>query len=191
MDKQDLVKVNRCIERIKRGEGRAPIEDLYALVGNAIRFAGLRYLGDTPEAEDEVQDFWLDIEAICAKCSVVSNGYGYLRKVFDNRCRMRLRSLSRAPTPLSAEALDAYEGGGDPDLSLRQQALKESFERAKGKMNELERKVFALVCYGEASVRDIAKQLDMSKSQVARIRQSMTVILKEVLVQDGWDNTDD
>ncbi|MBO4535243.1 MAG: sigma-70 family RNA polymerase sigma factor [Clostridia bacterium] len=191
MDRQALAKVNQCIDRIKSGEGRAPIEDLYALLGNSIRFAALRYLGDTPEAEDVVQDFWLHIEGICAKCALTFNGYGFLRKAFDNLCRDRLRSLARAPQGVDTEVLDAYDGGGDPELTVRQQALKESFAKAQSKMNEEERKVFALVCYEEMSVRDIAKVLDMSKSQVARIRKSMTDILKAVLIEDGWDTSGD
>ena len=189
MDRQTLAKVNQCIDRIKSGEGRAPIEDLYALIGNSIRFAALRYLGDSPEAEDVVQDFWLHIEGICAKCAWTFNGYGYLRKAFDNMCRSRLRSLARAPQGVDVEVLDAYEAkGGDPELTVRQQALKESFAKAQAKMNEEERRVFALVCYEEMSVRDMAKQLDMSKSQVARIRKSMTETLRAVLIEDGWDS---
>ena len=74
---------------------------------------------------------------------------------------------------------------------MRQQDLKESFAKARERMTPKERQVFALVCYAEASVREIAKQLGLSKSAAARLRKSMTDKLKQTLTEDGWDSRND
>ena len=190
MDQSKLTAINRCIERINRGEGRAPIEDLYALMAGYVRFAAVRYLGETPEADDVVQEFWLRIEQVAAKCRPY-NGYGYLCKTVDNMCRMRLRAASSRNVPLTDEVIEHFESERTPELTLRQQDLKESFAKARERMTPKERQVFALVCYAEASVREIAKQLGLSKSAAARLRKSMTDKLKQTLTEDGWDSRDD
>ena len=54
-------------------------------------------------------------------------------------------------------------------------------------MNDLEQKVFYLWCYEELSVRQIGKELNISKSAAHRIKTAVGNIIKDTLEKSGWD----
>lgn len=185
MDKITVSKINDCIARIKNGELNA-VSDLHTLLGNRIRFIALKYMKKTYDADDEVQNFWADIVKYCNKCKYLTNGFDYLTTCFENQCKMRLRSAKRH-CAVDYETIERYEAGIDPGIALRQIALKKSFDRAKERMTEEERIVFALTCYGGENVRAIAEEIGKSKSQTERIKQKAMEKVKTVLIEDGWD----
>lgn len=163
------------------------VRDLHAFLGNRIRFIALKYMKNSFDADDETQSFWSEIGVYCAKCGYFTNAADYLCTCFENQCRMRLRAQKRQAKTVSLEDVENYEAGTKYDLTMRQYALKQSFERAAKQMTEEERLVFALVCYEEKSVREIASELRLSRSHVERTRQKVMAILKRTLTEDGWD----
>ena len=187
MDNQEYVeKVNKCIAMIKSGSEEA-ILDLYELISNSIRFIAIRFLKNQFDSDDAVQDFWLNIKKYCVNCRFVTNGYRYLCKVMQNLCLTKLRKASKSRELLSSSDIELFERyGGVNELSVEQASLKNFFYLAVNKMNNLEKKVFYLWCYDEMSIREISKELQISKSSVHRIKMSVEGKIKEVLYANGW-----
>lgn len=188
VDKNTVEQINRIVKRIKDGEIGA-VRDLHALLGNRIKFISLKFMKDSFDAEDETQEFWAKITVYCAKCGYFTNAADFLCACFVNQCRMRLRAKKREIRTVTLEDVERFEtGAAYYDTDVRRYALKQSFDRAKKKMSDEEKLVFALICYEEMSVREAAKELGWSKSKAERVRQGMMKILKQTLTEDGWDD---
>lgn len=161
---------------------------MYDLVGVGLRVVACRFIADEGELDDVVQAFWLDIDARCRKYSNGQNGYGYLVRAMQYHCKMWLRKARRRPQPLH----DAVAEIGDysppaEGATERQVALRASFDKAQARMADKERAVFVLWCYGEQTVREIARNLHLSPAAVNRAKQKATEILRQTLREDGWD----
>jgi len=63
MDKDTIKRINLYINKIKNGEDEF-LEPLHNLIGPTLRHIALRYLKNNFDADDLVQDFWLDIHKI-------------------------------------------------------------------------------------------------------------------------------
>ena len=176
------------IGKIAAGDRLNAVEDLHALIGGRLRFVAVRFFRNDFDADDAVQDFWANIVTYAVKCRYTVNTFSYLMKCFENQCKMTLRKKNARKNVLSVEDVDRYESlSSDGGLNVRQIALKQTFLKAQKRMTDDERRVFAFVLYDEATVRDVAKELNMSKSQVARVRQSAMQKLEQALREDGWD----
>ncbi|NCA66484.1 MAG: sigma-70 family RNA polymerase sigma factor [Clostridia bacterium] len=191
MNYNTIEKINKCIKEIREGNNAA-ITVLHEHMGSHLYFIAVRYLKNRMEAEDAVQDFWLDIHKYCSRCWYVANGFNYFTKIFENLVKMRLRKQKRNILPLNIDDIAEFEKSTeDLDLLVRQIALRDTFDRAIIQMTDDEKKVFMLVCYEEKTVRQIAKVLFISKSNVQRLRQRAIDIVKQVLIEDGWDKDED
>lgn len=113
-------------------------------------------------------------------------------RIFDNLCKEKLKTERRKGFIISLEVINEFEENlvVDGDLEFERMALRQSFAKAKSKMNDAEKLVFAMILYGEMSVRQIAKAAGFSKSKAERIRQSCMAILETTLTDDGWGNND-
>ena len=58
MNWNTIEKINICIQKIKAGDHGDAIIKLHSLIGNHLHFIAYKYLKDTIEAEDVIQDFW-------------------------------------------------------------------------------------------------------------------------------------
>ncbi len=187
MDRELIEKVNNCIRKISEGD-REYIEILHELIGSVLYFKAYKYFHNKEESEDLVQDFWMNINTYCSKYRYIQNGYGYLIKTFENSALMKLRQLKRVPAPLDLETIITFEKDNvKSDLSERQIALKDTIERCTKDFTELERKIFALICYEDKTIRQITKEVDASKSTIHRLRQKIMEMLENTLKEDGWD----
>ncbi|NCA68353.1 MAG: sigma-70 family RNA polymerase sigma factor [Clostridia bacterium] len=187
MDCGTVEKINRCIKDIREGNGDA-VTDLHNYMGTHLTFIAIRYLKNPDRAEDAVQDFWADIHKYCNRCWYVANGFNYFTKIFENMLKMRLRKEKRIIIPLNIDDIIEHDNYTENiDLLIRQIALRETFARGLSRMTDNEKRVFLLVCYEDKTVRQIAKILQLSKSNVERLKQSSTAIIKTVLIEDGWD----
>lgn len=187
MDWNTIEKINKCISDIKHGDDEA-VTRLHKFMGNHLKFIALKFLKNETEAEDLIQDFWLDIKKYCEKNWYSANGFNYLTKIFQNLARMRLRQLHRRKEPLSLKEIQEFENPKtDFNYTERQIALRSSFERGMALMSEPERMVFSFVCYEDMTIRQIAKELHMPKTNIGKLRQQAMNILTQVLIEDGWD----
>ncbi len=184
------VEITRLVERIKIGDIKA-VESLYKLLSNKLFLLGLRYFDTKEEVEDLMQEFWLNIFDYCKKMKYSLNAYSYLLKVYENLAKMKLRSPNFTNRPISLELVNQYENMFDNvELTVEQRHLKRSFLKAQSTMTDLEKNVFILVCYEELSIREISKRLNLSKSNVHRIKQSAFNKLKNTLIEDGWGSNE-
>jgi len=157
-------------------------------MGNRLKFIAIKFFKNSYDADDLVQDFWLDIKKHCSKFWYSTNGYGYLAKILQNMAITKLRKASKRQPPLTLNDIIEFEDKKyDFERTIRQASLCETFERGMNLMTEEERKVFALICYEEMTVRGIAKELNISKSTAERLRQSALKILGKILAEEGWD----
>ena len=192
MDKNHIDKINDCIVQIKNGN-TAAIESLHDAIGVSLRFIAFHYFGSWSAADDVTQEFWLNIETYCKKYRYMGNGYHYLARVFDNLCRQNYNERQGKSSIISLEVINEFEENlvVDSDIDFNRLALRQSFDKARARMNDEEKLVFAMILYGEMSVRDIARATEFSRSKAARIRQSCMSILKQTLDDDGWGNKDE
>lgn len=147
------------------------------------------------DAEDLMSEFWANIYDIAKKYRFSFNAYGYLNKAVANMALMRLRKRKRllnAETPLTAEILERYEAvsfdGSDGKVYLGE--LRASFDKGFGLLNHTEKSVIYLIYWEGRSIRDCARILKISKSQIGRIKKEAIEKLKAVLENDGWDKYD-
>ena len=188
MEREKLEKVNKCIGRIKRGDHVRAVEDLYDLIGRSIRLVAAKYFGSPFDVDDAAQDFWANIVEFCQKCHLLSNGYNYLLKCFENQCRMNIRAERKATGRMSLSDIADYENSlvAKDGLSAEETALRLSFQKALKTMTDEERAVFTLTLYGEKTVRETAETLGFSKSKTDRLKQSVLEKLKTILTNDGF-----
>lgn len=182
----EIKKVNNCIASIKNGSDEAIVE-LYTSMGNTIRFIAIRYLKNKYDSEDAVQDFWLNIKKYCNKIWHINNGYKYLCKTMQNLCLIRLRKSRNSKEKLTITDIELFEKyGDDENLNIEQRTLKDIFKQAISKMNDLEKKVFYLWCYEEMSIREMGREINISKSTIHRIKANVEKIIRETLIENDW-----
>ena len=187
MDRESIDKVNNCIKRIGEGDIEC-VSILHEIIGSILFFKAYKYFRNKEESEDLVQEFWMNIQKYCIKFRYIQNGYGYLLKTFDNLALMKLRQLKRVPIPIDLDTIINYEKENVKlDLSERQTALRDTINRCRKDFSDLERKIFALTCYEDKTIREITKEVDASRSTIHRLRQKIMEILENALIDDGWD----
>jgi RNA polymerase sigma-70 factor (ECF subfamily) len=186
LDSDTTEKINNCIEKISQGEFEyVPI--LHSLIGSVLYFKGFKYLRNKEEAEDLVQDFWLNIQRYCLKYRYVSNGYGFLLKAFDNSALMKLRQLKRLPCPIDVDLIREYEKDNcKQDITENQIALRDSIRRSVKDFTDLEKKIFALTCYEDKTIRQISKEVDVSRATTYRLQQKIMEVIEKNLAEDEW-----
>ena len=191
MDKNTIDKINDYIVRIKNGD-KSAIKPLHATIGVNLRFIAFNYFGSWFAADDITQNFWLNIEKYCKNYRYVYNGLNYLTRIFDNICKKNYANQQEKRSIISLEEINEFEENliVDPEPNYDRVALKQSFDKAKARMSGAEKSVFAMILYGEMSVREIARASGLTKSTAERIRQSCMRILKQTLDDDGWGNND-
>lgn len=186
----EIETINRCLYRIQNGDRIAAVEELYGVISNAIRFIACKYANNSWDADDLVQDFWLRIPVYAAKYHFGNNGYAYLCKCFRNYCFDWLRKRNREAKTISIEDVLVYETRIDEDATDRQLALDELYRNAAKRMTDLERVVYAYSIHEGKSVRAIAAELQLSKSEIGRARQAAFLKIALTLREMGWDKND-
>ncbi len=190
MEQRKISQINQCIERIRAGDRRSAVEDLYDLMGNQIRFIALRYTHDSDDADDLVQDFWLNVCRYCDKYRVGSNGYFFLCKTFSRDCLDWLKRKEREPEPLTLEDIEYFESLGREDANESRLETMELHDKATAKMTERERLIYSLTIYEGLSIRDASRELNISKSSGARLFRKALEKVKVTLIEMGWDKND-
>lgn len=186
--------IDKCLKDISHGD-RGAVSTLYDLAQSGLYFTAFRYLRNERDAEDLLSDFWANIYDIAKKYRFSFNAYGYLTKVVANMALMRLRkrkTLLNSEIPLTSEILERYEAvtfdGSYDKVYLGE--LCASFDKGFGLLSDVEKSVIYLIYWEGKSIRDCARILKISKSQVGRIKSGAIEKLKATLEKDGWDKYD-
>lgn len=159
--------INKYLLGVRSGD-KLCLELLYEEISPTVRYIALKYLKNEADADDLVQDFWADIYKISAGFISLQNAFGYLCKVMTRRAINRYKALSRQKERI-VRYVD-YEIMGTYTLDMEQLEINDAVETAMKKLTETERIIIQLTYFEEKTVRAIAKELKISKSQVSKLK---------------------
>lgn len=183
--------IEHCLNKILEGDKNG-VEVLYDLMQSKLYFLAFKYLHNEREVEDLLSDFWTNIYSIAKKYKYSLNANNYLNKVVINMALMRLRkrkTILKREISLTPELLEKYEAiqfeVNNALVSVSD--LRQSFKKGFKMLNDTEKMIIYMIYWEEKTIRDCAKIIKISKSQVSRIKRAACEKLKGILQEDGWD----
>jgi len=180
MDKQTKAEINECLVRIKKGDNDSLVR-LYNLAAHSIRFIALKYLKNEQDAEDLEQDFWADIYDIADGFSYFKNGFGYLCKVMTRMALNRYKKIHGEKSH-TVDAVDYNQVlAFDENAAAQNLDDRIAVQKALDKLSQTERLIMQLIIFEDKTIMQIAKELNISKSQVGRIKKKAEEKLKNEL----------
>lgn len=183
--------IEHCLNKILEGDKNG-VEVLYDLMQSKLYFLAFKYLHNEREVENLLSDFWTNIYSIAKKYKYSLNAYNYLNTVVINMALMRLRkrkTILKREISLTPELLEKYEAiqfeVNNALVSVSD--LRQSFKKGFKMLNDTEKMIIYMIYWEEKTIRDCAKIIKISKSQVSRIKRAACEKLKGILQEDGWD----
>lgn len=168
--KEKYKKINECLLHLQKHGTGEYVEALYDLIGPTIRHIGMKYLHDPDMTDDFVQDFWADIYNIADQYIFSFHAYGFLCKTATNRAIDRYRQLKGETARVCYVDYSQY-----PPLQVnespQEHAMRLSINQAMDQLREDQRIVIQSVYFEDKTVRQIAAELNISKSQVDRLKK--------------------
>lgn len=168
--KEKNKKVNECLLLLQKHGTAEYVEALYDLIGPTVRHIGLKYIHDPDLTDDFVQDFWADIFKITDQYIFSFNAYGFLCKAATNRAIDYYRRRKRETAHISYVDYGQWQPGNH-EADMDRQMLVFSIEHALQQLQEVQRIIIQSTYFEEKTVRQIAAELNMSKSQVDRLKK--------------------
>lgn len=184
MDRDAKEALNALLTRIKEGDEGA-VAEVHDIMAPTVRYIALKYLSDADEADDSVQDFWLGIRDYARGFRVRKNAFSYLCRIMTRIAINRYRQLNRH-RDIEVRYVD-YTEVACADDSTEAVALRADVEAAMKKLTTTQRIVIQQTVFEDMTVRQSAKILGKSKTQIARLKNSATEILKRELCADERD----
>ena len=138
-------------------EDKSAVEECLDKYGRLVWSIALSFLTSREDAEDAVQDIFIDIwkhaERFDANKSAESSFVALIarRRLIDN-----LRKLSRQPKAISSEEI-LYNYSADSDKKLQNQTEAKEIVRQLNQLNPQQRQVIQMSVYGGMSQSEIAE----------------------------------
>ncbi|MDE7329250.1 MAG: sigma-70 family RNA polymerase sigma factor [Clostridia bacterium] len=189
MDKEKKKSLNELLVKVRQGDEDS-ISRLYELMSPTIRYIALKYLKNECEADDLVQDFWYDIKKFANGFLIQKNAYSYLCKVMNRQALNRLKKLNRQDENNKAFVDYANVKNYQTEESLETVDLRNDINNAMLKLTQMQQIIIQETLFEDKTIRQIAKDLGVSKSKVGRLRIEAIEILKNELSKKGWDKND-
>lgn len=186
MDKNNKKLLNEILYKIREGDEDS-ISTLYEIMSPTLRYIALKYLKKENEADDLVQDFWYDINKIASKYFFYKNAYGYLCKVMNRKALNRYHKLNDEKKH-NVEYVNYLEiNNYQTQESLETISLRNDINNSMAQLTQFQQIIIQETYFEGKTVRQIAKDLGSSKSQVSRQKNIAIEILKMELSKKGWD----
>ncbi len=183
-DKKKLI--NKCLIGIKNRDKEC-LDLLYDLIAPTIRYISLKYLKNTNDADDLVQDFWADIFRLADNFVLIQNGFRYLCKAMTRKALNRCEKIGREKNKF-VELVEYDKLKNNEIINFTPEIdLKIAVESVMEELDEIEKIVVQKTYFEDKAIREIAKELKCSKSQVGRIKLEAQDKLKQGLTRLGWD----
>ena len=179
MIERDGEKLNRLILAVADGHADC-LDGIYALAGGRMFAVAISVVG-RDYAEDVLHESFIKI-ARFAKRYRGDSPYGWLTKIVRNTALDFLRARNLHLEVSTEEFFSLSSLDYSPDK--RDNAI--MLEQAISKLDRDERKIIYYVYYLDMTVREIAAELNLSKSAVQRIKERAEKNLKSFL--DGGTN---
>lgn len=179
MDKEKVERINDLIVGLKHGDEEC-IYELHSIMSPTIRYIALKYLRNENDAQDMVQDFWADINRICTLFIFSKNGFNFLCKAMTRRTINRYHKLKREKTItvhyVDYSAITHYDDCSSEDIGVRAE-----ISAALEKLSETERIIIQESFFEDKTIREIAKDLNISKTKVGELKLKAINFLKKEL----------
>lgn len=176
MDNFERAQLNMYLDNLAKGDARA-LDNIYLLCSRQM-FALVRSIvKNTHDAEDIVQDTFIKLVSSIDSFSSGSNGYAWVMKITRNNALDFLRKRGRRAEENIDDFFNLSEGGYDENK--RDTAI--MLEMAIKKLDDMEKRLIYYSYYLDMTVREIAKELHISKSAVSRQLQRTEENLKKFL----------
>ena len=175
--------------RIAAGDEDA-LRRLFDWLGGRVRAIGLRVLARAAEADDVVQDCFLEVWRRAGEFDAARGSLAvWVSTIAHRRAIDRLRRRGTRPVgePLEAEVLGTAEG--DPRASAAEAQVRERIERALAALGAEQRAAIELMYYGGLSQSETAAQLGVAlgtlKSRVRAGMSRLAGLLDELMVGES------
>ena len=188
MEKSKKQRVNKCLIGVRTGDSNS-LNSLYELIGHSIRYISLKYLKNEQDAKDLEQDFWAEIYKIADKYLYYKNGY--LCKIMTRMALNRYKKLYGEKQYVVQYVDYGKINQFDENAVIDEIDCRAAVQKAFATLDVAEQIVMQLAIYEDKTIVQIAKELDMSKSQVGRIKLSAIAKLKTALEASGYGKTDE
>lgn len=177
MDIQKKTEINECLISIKDGDDKA-VARLYVLIAHSLRHIALKYLVEIEDVFDLEQDFWADIYKIAAGFIYTKNAFSYLSKVMTRMALNRYKKINGEKRH-NVEPLEYNVGDGFDEFEVVA-ALDDKIAvwQALDKLDPILQKIIKLYIFEEKTLVQIAKEINMTKSQVGRFKKDAEEKLK-------------
>lgn len=184
---QKIKNVNNALEKIRKGETDG-VTELYHEMSHTLRYIALKYLRNDAEADDLVQDFWADIDYIADKFIYIRNGFAYLCKVMNRRAINRYKLIT-GRKEVNVGYVDYATLDTRHTDSLETRDLQISIESAMQMLDVHEKIIIQETYFEDKNIRQIAKDIGMSKSKVGRLKQSALKKMKKFFDESGTNRS--
>jgi RNA polymerase sigma-70 factor (ECF subfamily) len=177
------------MRRVQAGD-EAALAELYDRYTPLLYPVALRILRAPAEAEDAVQEAWLQVWKRAQTYDARrGNVAAWLLTVARTRALDRYRSLAsrgRAETKAHAEPAQAPNAPPDPATSAVQSELGKKVRAALGRLQPQQRQVLEIAYFEGMSQTEIAERLNQPLGTVKSWTRQGLMRLRELLPQQEW-----
>ena len=182
MTESERTRISELIVAIDGGNVHA-LDELSRLVSARMLSVARATVRDRALAEDVVQDSFVKIITGAKGFKPNTNGYAWICKIVHNTALKALRRERRGNTVDIDEFFDISDGA---DISEQASAAAD-VKRATSALSPIERRLIYQKYFMDFTVRDSAKAVGKSKSQVARLISAAEQKMRDTISRDKTD----
>ena len=168
-------KLNRLILGVADGHSEC-LDGILMLAGGQMMAVALSLVG-RDHAEDVLHDSFIKVARFAKSYKPGTSPYGWLMKIVRNTALDFLRA-KKIRAEVSSDKLFSLSSL-DYSPERRENAI--ALEQAISKLEPNEKKIIYFVYYLDTTVREIAKELNISKSAVQRLKEKAEEKLRNLL----------
>ncbi len=176
------------LERIAKGDQKA-VGEFIERYGDLIWSLARRYLGNHSEAEDAVQEIFVEIWRVADRFDRnVASEVAFISTITRRRLIDRLRAIKRRP---AMESIDEQVGSEQPAVkaSLDRDAEVEKVQQVLLAMEAGHREILAMSLYQGYSHSEIAERLEMPLGTVkTRVRRGLIHVREQLRIAEECDD---
>ncbi|UCG71760.1 MAG: sigma-70 family RNA polymerase sigma factor [Chromatiales bacterium] len=176
------------LERVASGD-QAAVGDFLSRYGDLVWSLARRYLGNHMEAEDAVQEIFIEIWNNAGRYDRnVASEVAFISTITRRRLIDRLRQFNRRP---GMESIDEQVGASQPAVptTLDDDAEVAQVERVLSDMDPKHREILSMSLYEGYSHSEIAETLEMPLGTVkTRVRRGLMHVREQLKLAEELDN---
>ena len=180
MKKEEIKEINNLIYEVRDGNENS-LNRLYKIMSPTLHHIALKYLKDVDDAQDIVQEFWVDIYRLCSAFIFSQNGFSFLCKAMTRRSINAYRKL-HGEHKVTVNYVDyisinkLYYNQGLEDVEKHM-----LISNAISTLPDLQKIIIQETFFEQKTIREIAIDLHISKTKVCEQKNIAIQKLKENL----------